>query len=65
MKVIANLFKIGLPIFIIFLFYNSFEFIFLFGRGAKKGKIVTLTEPIFYMVVPIFPKRFYAKRREN
>lgn len=47
MKVIANMFSIGLPVLIIFLFSNYFEFIF------KNG----VTDPIFYMAIPIITKK--------
>ena len=49
MKVIANMFSIGLPILIIFLYSNYFEFIF------KNGILVP--DPIFYMAIPISPKK--------
>lgn len=45
MKVIANMFNIGLPILFIFLYSNFFEFIFSNG--------ILISEPIFYLVLPI------------
>ena len=60
MKVIANMFSIGLPILIIFLYSNYFEFIF------KNGILVP--DPIFYMAIPISPKkrtRCYMPKEEK
>lgn len=42
MKVITNIFNIGLPILFIFLYSNYFEFIFSNG--------ILISQPIFYMV---------------
>ena len=44
MKVIANMFSIGLSILIIFLYSNNFEFIFKTG--------ILVFNPIFNMAIP-------------
>jgi hypothetical protein len=49
MKVIANMFSIGLSILIIFLYSNNFEFIFKTG--------ILVFNPIFNMAIPIKLKR--------
>ena len=57
MKVVANMFSTGLPILVIYLYSNYFEFIF------KNGILVS--DPIFYMAIPILPKKRRRGRREN
>ena len=58
MKVIANMFIIGLPILIIFYNSNYFEFIF------KNG--IYIPDHIFNICVPILPKkRGYMSKEEK
>jgi len=55
MKVIANMFSIGLSILIIFLYSNNFEFIFKTG--------ILVFNPIFNMAIPI--TRGYMSKEEK
>ena len=55
MKVIANMFSIGYPILIIFLYSNYFEFNFNIG----------LLESELYATVPILKKRSYMPKEEK